>query len=835
MELTDQPSKCNQTATLGRRNSRKITLLLVVVFVAGCHQNPAKLYRSAKDLYKEGRFDDAGKLSQQGYSLCKNQTQSEWRWKFAILAAELELLNGHTTRADVFLSDAPPPQFAALEPRYEMLRGYSRYRHNSTQAEELLKRAIVGAGALGDAETETDAWLYLGISRADLAAADSSFLRAQELAEANHLEYQLAAALMNRGFIQMKRERYADAIPLLETAREIGGRAGAAFLSTSASDNLANCYESLGNLDRALAVLESNVVAQKRFGLATFLSDDYSELGVIHLRKGETAEALRYFRLALDAVSRDARIQYSSAAGNLATVLQQTGSLDEAERFNQIASEFADKDDKATIASLTSTQAAIAERRGKHEQAIAAYQKTLMIGNDVPSVLWQAYAGLAAVYAAQGDFPNADQNYTKALAVIASNRADQLKTDYKLTFLSNLMRFYQDYVALLIQHGDSRRALEIADSSRASVLTENLRGQSEASQSALLTQIQKAAKASHSVFLFYWLAPQHSFLWAITGKHSTAVPLADQRQITQDVASYRKLIEEDKRDPLATASQSGARLYQELIAPVSDLIPPGSRVVIVPDAVLHNLNFETLVVPSPQPHYWIEDATISIAPSLGILRAGKSSSFVHRSLLLIGDPVTEGTGYPQLPQAALEIAKIRGHFSAADSTVLTGPQAVVDSYAASQPQKFSTIHFATHVDANAQSPLDSAIILSPQSNRFSLYARDVAQTPLHADLVTISACRGAGARTLSGEGLVGFAWAFFQARAQNVVTSLWDVYDNSTAQLMDDFYTGVTAGHSYADALRDAKLKMLHSTYKRPYYWAPFQLYSRTLALPVSH
>jgi CHAT domain-containing protein len=133
------------------------------------------------------------------------------------------------------------------------------------------------------------------------------------------------------------------------------------------------------------------------------------------------------------------------------------------------------------------------------------------------------------------------------------------------------------------------------------------------------------------------------------------------------------------------------------------------------------------------------------------------------------------------------------------------------------------------VDANAQSPLDSAIILSPQASRFSLYARDVARTPLNADLVTISACRGAGARTLSGEGLVGFAWAFFQARAKNVVTSLWDVYDNSTAQLMEDFYSGVTAGHAYAPALRAAKLKMLHSNYKRPYYWAPFQLYSRTL------
>jgi CHAT domain-containing protein len=196
----------------------------------------------------------------------------------------------------------------------------------------------------------------------------------------------------------------------------------------------------------------------------------------------------------------------------------------------------------------------------------------------------------------------------------------------------------------------------------------------------------------------------------------------------------------------------------------------------------------------------------------------------------MGNPITQGTGYPDLPEAAAEIANIQRQFPATDSNVLTGAQAVVESYFAAKPAKYSTIHFATHVDANAKSPLDSAIILSPQASGFRLYARDVAGTPLNADLVTISACRSAGARTLSGEGLVGFAWAFFQAHARNVVTSLWDVSDQSTAQLMEKFYSGVTAHHAYARALRDAKLQMLHnSNYKRPYYWAPFQLYSRTL------
>jgi len=66
-------------------------------------------------------------------------------------------------------------------------------------------------------------------------------------------------------------------------------------------------------------------------------------------------------------------------------------------------------------------------------------------------------------------------------------------------------------------------------------------------------------------------------------------------------------------------------------------------------------------------------------------------------------------------------------------------------------------------------------------------ARDIVQHPLHADLVTISACYGGGERAYSGEGLVGLAWAFLRAGAHNVIAGLWDVTDASTEQLMDRF------------------------------------------------
>ena len=50
--------------------------------------------------------------------------------------------------------------------------------------------------------------------------------------------------------------------------------------------------------------------------------------------------------------------------------------------------------------------------------------------------------------------------------------SDLLKTEYKLSFLTRLIRFYQDYVDALVDQGKIETALEIADSSRGRVLAE---------------------------------------------------------------------------------------------------------------------------------------------------------------------------------------------------------------------------------------------------------------------------------------------------------------------------------------------------------------------------
>ena len=134
--------------------------------------------------------------------------------------------------------------------------------------------------------------------------------------------------------------------------------------------------------------------------------------------------------------------------------------------------------------------------------------------------------------------------------------------------------------------------------------------------------------------------------------------------------------------------------------------------------------------------------------------------------------------------------------------------------------------------ASKYAPLNSAVILSNAEEGYKLYAKDVIEQRLKADLVTISGCHGAGAKTYAGEGLMGFTWAFLQAGARNVAAGLWNADDDATAEVMLKFYEKLASGMRPAEALRQAKLALLKPKGPRrnPYYWGTLQLFTREFA-----
>jgi CHAT domain-containing protein len=318
----------------------------------------------------------------------------------------------------------------------------------------------------------------------------------------------------------------------------------------------------------------------------------------------------------------------------------------------------------------------------------------------------------------------------------------------------------------------------------------------------------------------------------VTPSDTTAFVLPPEPRIAALVTRHTNTLM-GPLDAVKSGNAAGIELYRLLVGPAERWVARDPHVTIVPDGVLCGLNFETLIAPAPEPHYWIEDASVTQAGAMVLSANARPPSRaaggrLPPTLLLVGDPRPASATYPALPHAAAEIDGVTRHFAPADRTVLVGTAATPANYANATRGQFSFVHFVAHATASRASPLDSAIVLAEEGRPAYLSARTILTLPLQARLITVSACDGAGARTYAGEGLVGLSWAFLRAGAHQVVAALWRVDDASTAQLMTGMYQGLMAGETPPDALRAAKLAMLQSrsVYRKPYYWAPFVVYS---------
>src|SRR5262249_31123408 len=78
------------------------------------------------------------------------------------------------------------------------------------------------------------------------------------------------------------------------------------------------------------------------------------------------------------------------------------------------------------------------------------------------------------------------------------------------------------------------------------------------------------------------------------------------------------------------------------------------------------------------------------------------------------------------------------------------------------------------------------------------------------DLITLSACETARGGGAEGEEIESFGALAQEKGASAVMSTLWQIADESTAQLMSDFYDGlVNQGLDKAHALRRAQLALI--------------------------
>jgi CHAT domain-containing protein len=391
----------------------------------------------------------------------------------------------------------------------------------------------------------------------------------------------------------------------------------------------------------------------------------------------------------------------------------------------------------------------------------------------------------------------------------------------------------------------------------------------------------QAVLDSDTALLEYATASEGSVLWVITKEQAGVYKIAgSELQVTLE--NYLKTVQQPLigTDELSSHILLGEKLYRELLKPAEGLFLSKKHLIVVADGPLNYLPFETLIVPKaqdPSAHttrisqvdYLIKRYSLSYVASASVLVAQRHSpksdhKRARLPIIAFGDPIyreihvdqtsVESTGkisnlalrgqdFKRLAFSGDEVRRVVQAWGISQNSenIYIRDRATVDRVRNLDLSQYRILHFAAHAVLGDQLNMFSqpAIVLSQSKTNDVddglLQFSDVLNLKLDADLVVLSACETGLGRLRDGEGIIGLTRAFLYAGASSAAVSLWKVEDQSTSLLMQGFHQNLKRGLSKTEALRQAKLAIMHSTVKlkvidsrqdlaAPFYWAPFIL-----------
>jgi len=766
------------------------------------------------------------------------QPDPTWSFRFALLEAEVLQFQGRSQE----LVDVLTEQEQSFSPQGDLVikqdillsLANARLGHqqlSTAELEDALHRSNSPDAQIQGEVLRTQGLLENRNGQHDIAVR--LLHQSIAVARAHKDAYLEATDLLNLGTFALQADHIDEALDTFNASTQLAQSIHADVILQSLEGNSGWAYFSLGDFNRSLASFHDAAAHAHAIGATDgeILWLESSGIALSHLGDLSAAQATYQSALQLAQQIHDSTRQAEIHTA-LASLFLQLGRLDTARlHADEAMQQTRTLGDTASMTEASLVDALVAAKTTSDQQSEQKLRNLLKDAGDAPSIRWEVEDTLANLYAERHLPAQAEQWHRRSLRTFEGQRDSIADEERRLPFFSNGDDLYRHYAEFLVASHRPTEALYLLDSARARTLKEGLG--SKPGKAFAPTQPRPDPNRD-AVTLFYALGPQQSYLWAIdhTGPHLALLPSAPL--IASRIKSYQASILKS-RDPLADANPDALWLYANLVAPIAAYIPSQAHILVIPNGPLNGFNLETLLKPTPAgPHYWIDDVDITTASSMQLTKQAPSptrSSSPTGRLLLIGNPLAASTDYPTLPHAAEEIGKVEHYFPADHRTTLTQTAADPAAYATSHPGQYSYLHFVAHGTASSLRPLDSAIVLSPtrtEADHFKLYAREIVHQPLTARLVTISSCYGSGVRNYADEGLVGLSWAFLRAGAHQVIGALWAVNDSSTPQLMDRMYRELTTGASPDQALRMAKLAMLHSqgVFRKPLYWGAFQLYS---------
>ncbi|MGB1206595.1 MAG: CHAT domain-containing protein [Chitinophagales bacterium] len=355
----------------------------------------------------------------------------------------------------------------------------------------------------------------------------------------------------------------------------------------------------------------------------------------------------------------------------------------------------------------------------------------------------------------------------------------------------------------------------------------------------------------------YYISSESIYIFAINSKEFDLkiVALASKNELHDLIKKYIRSIKMIKRRDFIKLS---SQIYDILLQPIQNCFQNIEQLVVIPDAELFFLPFETLLTQktdlktpyyklpylnrnfSLSYHYSVTLMADSI--SKGILAVEEMKSFAGFAPIYteqsnhlqekIWSEKLEKQSYEHLLHSESEINYIADLFqkNGKPYQCFLHEEATIKNFLQATGE-FQYVLVAAHGFLDKQRPEMSGIVFAKPSKevekeneRHLFYIADAYNLKLDVDLVVLSCCESGIGKVRKGEGMIAMNRGFLYSGAKNIIYTLFKVYDKASSQLIQDVFAYILKGYPYHIALRQAKLKLIGAETTTPKSWAGFVL-----------
>jgi len=329
-----------------------------------------------------------------------------------------------------------------------------------------------------------------------------------------------------------------------------------------------------------------------------------------------------------------------------------------------------------------------------------------------------------------------------------------------------------------------------------------------------LQNVQSTLEADELI-LQYIVGKEKGFVALISPKTIQLKELPTTEKLTKIVAQYKEVVSKPfvKNDDKNTYEAVAQKLYQQLIPyENSEALLAKKRITIIADGLLQYIPFEALRTSNNT--YFIENVEIHYNYSLSsAAQSQQNNAEIQKAFIAIAPTKFKNDQFSALETSEEELKKLTNIF---DANHFQYEKATKERFTEAYGN-YKIIHLSTH--GGIENTVPWMAFYDEKMTLDELYF-----TKNQSELVVLSACKTSDGELKKGEGVMSLARGFFNAGAKSVVSSLWDINEKASNDIIQEFYKNIAAGDTKSEALQKAKLTYIqnhkNTSEVSPYYWS---------------